>query len=81
MAFSAVRGNVGWVHPEDATGTLICWAMSAGVVIVGVAWRGDLRKMRLDVQWIERLEEGTFFGCDGCSNRRIPCFSEIRIFC
>lgn len=51
MAFSTVRGNVGWVHPEDAMGTLVCWATSAGVVGL-LAWlvMGDLRKMRLGVE-------------------------------
>lgn len=51
MGFSTVSGNVGWVHPEDSMGTLICWAMSTCVIgfLGWLVWK-DLQEMRLNVE-------------------------------
>ncbi|KAK5941170.1 hypothetical protein PMZ80_006447 [Knufia obscura] len=51
MGFSAARGHVGWVHPEDVMGSVICLAMSAGGIgLLGwLVWE-DLQGMGLKVE-------------------------------
>ena len=41
MAFCAVKGNVGWLHPEDLVGTLTCYVMSvSGTSLLGwLVWQ------------------------------------------
>lgn len=49
LSVSALRGHIGWVHPEDWQGVLTCFALAAaGQGILGWLVRNDLKKMKLE---------------------------------
>jgi len=51
MAFSALKGDVSWVQPEYAIGTVTCLGMSAsGIALLGWLVRKSLRAMDLKVE-------------------------------
>lgn len=49
FAISAMRGNVGWAHPEDVLGMVICVLWAASLISM-LAWmvRADLRKSKIE---------------------------------